>query len=85
MKITYPKPIRKAAHIRRAELVERLQLAFVVIAALATFAVVMQSLPYLIRLYDGEGDLSSFTSEKLRTYEQEKNVHLMRELHGEGD
>ena len=82
MRIIHPKPIRKAAHIRRAELAERLQLAFVVIAALVAFAMILRALPYILTIYDNPATLSDFTTQKLSTYEQEKTTHLWQRLYG---
>lgn len=50
MKIIYPKPPRKAAFIQRAELRHNLQVGFLFLAGFAVFLMLMQSLPYLMRL-----------------------------------
>jgi hypothetical protein len=50
-RITYPKPIRKAAKYRREQLAENLQLYFALLLILGGFALIMRALPYMMQFY----------------------------------
>lgn len=78
MRITYPKPIKKARKYRISEATEMLWLIALIILAIGAFAVIMRSLPLLIQ---SEQSLSSFTDEKLSTYEADKTAYKMRQLY----
>lgn len=54
MKIIYPKPIRKSAHVRREEFIGRLAPSFLLVASLMIFYAAMQTIPYVVRLASEE-------------------------------